>query len=161
MTDNGQQIIRKLFLDAFSKSMNAEQKQELEQIVNNKNLTKQQIHDQIKALCEKSGSESVKKFDEIEKFIEGIKEHVSKKKKFDEIEKFIEEIKEHVSKKVKKVEGKLSSDAFTFVKHVQKIYEDKTITPIQEEQKLKELANNASPLLKKELKSYDICSHLF
>uniref|UniRef100_A0AC35FSQ0 Ladder protein n=1 Tax=Panagrolaimus sp. PS1159 TaxID=55785 RepID=A0AC35FSQ0_9BILA len=141
MTDNGQQIIRKLFLDAFSKSMNAEQKQELEQIVNNKNLTKQQIHDQIKALCEKSGSESVKKFDEIEKFIE--------------------EIKEHVSKKVKKVEGKLSSDAFTFVKHVQKIYEDKTITPIQEEQKLKELANNASPLLKKELKSYDICSHLF
>uniref|UniRef100_A0A914PF03 SXP/RAL-2 family protein Ani s 5-like cation-binding domain-containing protein n=1 Tax=Panagrolaimus davidi TaxID=227884 RepID=A0A914PF03_9BILA len=141
MSDNGQQIIRKLFLDAFSKSMNAEQKQELEKIVDNKNLTKQQIHDQIKALCEKSGSESVKKFDEIEKFIEGIKEHVSKK--------------------VEKVEGKLSSDALTFVKHVQQIYEDKTITPIQEEQKLKELANNASPLLKKELKFHDICSHLF
>uniref|UniRef100_A0A914QBR5 Uncharacterized protein n=1 Tax=Panagrolaimus davidi TaxID=227884 RepID=A0A914QBR5_9BILA len=83
------------------------------------------------------------------------------KKKFDEIEKFIEGIKKHFSKKVKKVEGKLSSDALTFVKHVQQIYEDKTITPIQEEQKLKELANNASPLLKKELKSHDICSQLF
>uniref|UniRef100_A0A914Y6D6 Uncharacterized protein n=1 Tax=Panagrolaimus superbus TaxID=310955 RepID=A0A914Y6D6_9BILA len=130
-----------MFLDAFAKSMNAKEIRELTQIIDDKSLTKQQTHDQVKALCERSGPESVKKFEETDKIIKGIAEYVMNH--------------------VKKIEGKLSPEALEFIKEAKQIYENMEITHTQEEEKLKELANNAPAPLKKELKSNNIFAHLF
>ena len=57
MSGSGREAIRKMFLDEVGKSMNGDQRKKLEEIIDNKSLTKQQMKDNVKSFCEGIGGD--------------------------------------------------------------------------------------------------------
>ena len=133
MSTSRREQIRKMFVDTIGTTLNDDQKAKLNEILDNKDQTKQQMRDNIKSFCESCGDATNAKFQEVHGKFE------AKKAEF--------------AAKVKENEGKLSAETKALIQQAKAIHEDLTITHAQEHEKMQALFGGAAASVKDELKA--------
>uniref|UniRef100_A0A914YIU9 SXP/RAL-2 family protein Ani s 5-like cation-binding domain-containing protein n=1 Tax=Panagrolaimus superbus TaxID=310955 RepID=A0A914YIU9_9BILA len=133
MSSSKREEMKKLFVDTIASTLNDEQKKKFNDIIDNKDLTKQQMRDQIKSFCESCGDATAAKFQEVHGKFE------AKKAEY--------------AAKIKENEGKLSAETKALLAQAKTIHEDLTITHAQEHEKMQALLGGAPASAKDELKA--------
>uniref|UniRef100_A0AC34GXM7 Uncharacterized protein n=1 Tax=Panagrolaimus sp. ES5 TaxID=591445 RepID=A0AC34GXM7_9BILA len=127
-------VIREMFINALGPTMSNDQKHQLEELINNDTLSKHELNVKIKELCKESGDETMKKYSDI-------------------INTFVlNETK--ILKKLKNVGDRFEPETRMLLPDAAKIYGNQSISYQKEFEQLKELFDNASSVVKSDLKLF-------